>query len=128
MAQFPFYFLGLGYRIGHLLEKQRAKTRRSKDIDIKYGAGGLLDEYFATRFLQLREHVSIDSGDRSTAATLYRLLKQNALARELHEDLSAGYVFLTALDHNLRLPVGRTSRVPVANQHALDVIATRMDL
>ena len=110
------------------LEKQRAKTRRSKDIDIKYGAGGLLDVYFVTRFLQLRDHLPNDSGNRSTATTLDRLLQLCSLPKELHGDLLAGYTFLASLDHNIRLTVGRTSRIPDANRPALEAIATRMDL
>jgi glutamine synthetase adenylyltransferase len=42
--------------------------------------------------------------------------------------LRDGYIFLAELDHNLRLTVGRTTRVPLANQHALDTIASRMRL
>lgn len=130
-------------RVRLALEKQRAKTRRSKDVDIKYGAGGLLDVYFVTRFLQLRDRVLSDSSDRSTTATLDRLadtlqkpageqgrkteLDDHAFSEALNS-LRNGYGFLSALDHNLRLTVGRTSRIPDANQHALEVIATRMDL
>jgi len=115
-------------RVRLALEKQRAKTRRSKDIDIKYGAGGLLDVYFVTRFLQLRDHLPNDSGNRSTATTLDRLLQLCSLPKELHGDLLAGYTFLASLDHNIRLTVGRTSRIPDANRPALEAIATRMDL
>ena len=110
------------------LEKQRAKAKGSKGVDIKYGAGGLLDVYFVTRYLQLREGISNASGDRSTGASLDRLLERGALSKELHADLLAGYAFLATLDHNLRLTVGRTSRLPVANVHALESIAQRMGL
>jgi len=115
-------------RVRLALEKQRAKTRRSKDIDIKYGAGGLLDVYFVTRFLQLRDHLPNDSGNRSATATLDRLLQLSSLPKELHGDLSAGYTFLASLDHNIRLTVGRTSRIPDANRSALEAIASRMAL
>jgi glutamine synthetase adenylyltransferase len=112
------------------LEKQRTKVRRSNDIDIKYGAGGLLDVYFAGRYLQLAHNVPNDSSDRSTPATLNRLKEVPSL-KTLNASLNTleeGYKFLAALDHNLRLTVGRTSRIPSANQHALEVIAQRMGL
>jgi len=32
------------------------------------------------------------------------------------------------LDHSLRLTVGRTTRIPVANVHALEAVSKRMDL
>ena len=54
-------------------------------------------------------------------------LDDHAFSEALNS-LRNGYGFLSALDHNLRLTVGRTSRIPDANQHALEVIATRMDL
>ncbi|MGH9948168.1 MAG: DUF294 nucleotidyltransferase-like domain-containing protein [Pyrinomonadaceae bacterium] len=196
-------------RIRLALEKQKL-GRRSKDIDIKYGAGGLLDIYFAVRYLQLCERVPDNPNDRSTLAMLDRLSMQKPArkqgryqeakateavdesasqtemqkpAREqgryqdagvteatsernskvpgrMHDpederytglpgialadarasaseadvrasaldSLREGYIFLAALDHNIRLTVGRSSRVPVANQHALEVIAERMDI
>jgi len=117
-------------RIRLALEKQRAKARRSNEVDIKYGAGGLLDVYFATRFLQLEHNIPNDSEDRSTPATL-KLLKGNPSLTTHHSPLTTleeGYEFLAALDHNMRLTVGRTSRVPIANQHALEVIAELMSL
>jgi len=117
-------------RIRLALEKQRTKSRRSSDIDIKYGAGGLLDVYFATRFLQLAYNIPNDSDDRSTPATITRLKEVSSLT-SYHSTLTAfeeGYSFLAALDHNMRLTVGRTSRVPAANTHALEVVAERMHL
>lgn len=116
------------------LEKMRA-PRRSKEIDIKYGAGGLLDVYFAMRFLQLRDNVPDDSEDRSTIQMLNNLERRY---REnpgvlfsfspLFSDLRFGYEFLSTLDHNLRLTVGRTNRIPLANETALKTIAARMQL
>lgn len=113
-------------RVRLALEKQRAKSRRSNEIDIKYGAGGLLDVYFATRYLQLAFKVPNDSENRSTPATL-ELLSQVVQSSQL-TTLAEGYKFLATLDHNLRLTVGRTSRIPAANEHALEVIAKRMSL
>ncbi len=61
-------------RVRDALEEQRARTKRGGDVDIKYSAGGMLDVYFAMRYLQLRNNVPDPlGGDRSTAATLDRL-------------------------------------------------------
>ncbi|MGE3467192.1 MAG: hypothetical protein AB7J13_09690 [Pyrinomonadaceae bacterium] len=145
-------------RVRLALEQQRSRGRRGSDIDIKYGAGGLLDVYFAMRYLQLAHNVpdgpenaaavtaSIAPDDRSTLHMLDRIaaimdkgensLPDNGGASEGrggslrgHLDaLRSGYEFLSEFDHNLRLTVGRTTRVPLANQHAIETIAKRMDL
>jgi glutamate-ammonia-ligase adenylyltransferase len=115
-------------RIRFSLEKERADIRRSRDIDIKYGEGGMLDIYFAIRFLQLRDGLADDEDTRSTDKTLERLHAAGSLTTELFERLLAGYRFISTLDHDLRLTVGRTTRLPLANRHALVIIAERMKL
>lgn len=115
-------------RVRLALEQQRARTRRSGEIDIKYGSGGMLDVYFAMRFLQLRDNVPDEADDRSTSAMLRRLHERGSLGDTEFDPLLAGYRFLADLDHNLRLTVGRTTRLPAANQHALNTIAHRMGL
>ena len=61
-------------------ESQRHAARGARDrIDIKYAAGGMLDVYFATRYLQLRDDVPDESDDRSTLATLERLEANGSL-------------------------------------------------
>ncbi len=42
--------------------------------------------------------------------------------------MSGSYEFLSLLDHNLRLTLGRVTRLPSANQAALKIIAGRMNL
>ncbi len=154
-------------RVRFALERERARPHRGGEIDIKYGPGGMLDIYFAMRFLQLRDNLpdwnagdspaTTQSGvmpatyrdtkcnrertqsdsprasetltlqsDRSTAFMLERLRANDSLSNETYADLAAGYEFLSTLDHNLRLTVGRTTRVPVANHAALATIAERM--
>ena len=44
------------------------------------------------------------------------------------EILARGYEFLSELDHNLRLTVGRSTRLPIANQNALQIICERMKI
>ena len=115
-------------RVRLLLEKEKAGRRRSKDIDIKYGAGGMLDVYFAMRFLQLRDNVPDDTEDRSTDSMLGRLGEHGSLSPDDFENLFDGYRFLASLDHQLRLTVGRTTRLPIANLKGLEFIAQRMNL
>ncbi len=115
-------------RVRHALEKQRARGRRGSDVDIKYGSGGMLDIYFAMRFLQLRDNVPDDDEDRSTAHVLEVLRKRNIVSSEDHRMLADGYKFLSELDHNIRLTVGRTTRVPFANESVMSTIAGRMKI
>ena len=117
-------------RVRLALEQQRARSRRGSDIDIKYGSGGMLDVYFAMRYLQLRWNIPDDDVDRSTPTMLARLAAHSSLVtcHASLETLRDGYQFLATLDHNLRLTVGRTTRIPMANHGALNTIAARMNL
>ena len=115
-------------RMRGLLEKQKGRGRRSNDVDIKYGPGGLLDVYFAMRFLQLRDNVPDDRDDRSTEHMLRVLSEHGSLPDSSYEPLVAGYRFLSTLDHYLRLTTGRTTRFPAANLKALELISERMQL
>lgn len=108
------------------LEQRRGRLRRSGEIDIKYGEGGMLDIYFAMRFLQLRDNVPDDRTDRSTVFMLSRLLESGSLTREAHSALIDGYSFLSHLDHLIRLTIGRSTRVPTGNSAVLSSIAARM--
>ena len=114
-------------RIRERLEAEKS-GRKGKEIDIKFGAGGMLDVYFAVRFLQLRDNVPDDADNRSTVFTLKKLHENNSVDREDYRNFSGGYEFLAELDHNLRLTVGRSSKIPLANQTALRIIVKRMSL
>ena len=117
------------WRVRERLEEEKAgKNRKSKEIDIKFGAGGMLDVYFAVRFLQLRDNVPDHAENRSTDFMLEKLFKNNSLDEQEFENFSSGYAFLSELDHHLRLTVGRSSRLPLANQTALQIISSRMKL
>lgn len=115
-------------RVRDRLEQQRASAKQSRDIDIKFGAGGMLDVYFAMRFLQLRDGVTEDDSDRSTDHMLLRLRDAGSFGAADFDGMREGYLFLTELDHELRLTVGRSTRLPAANRRALAVIAERMNL
>lgn len=115
-------------RVRHALEQQRTRNLRAGEIDIKYGPGGLLDVYFAVRFLQLRDNVPDNGGDRSTRSMLDRLLGNRSLSTESHNNFGAGHDFLSSLDHNIRLIAGRSTRLSQANEALVARIAKRMDL
>jgi glutamine synthetase adenylyltransferase len=112
-------------RIRSLLEKQRA--RRKNEIDIKYGEGGMLDVYFAMRYLQLAHNVPDDEIDRSTGFMLGDLHGRGLLTDVQHESLASGYRFLSSLDHRLRLVIGRTTKLPAVGSTGLDEVAHQLE-
>lgn len=115
-------------RVRDRLEQEKSDTRKGKEVDIKFGAGGMLDIYFAVRFLQLRHNLPDDTENRSTDFMLQKIWANGFLNEEDFQNFSKGYKFLRELDHNLRLTVGRLTRLPNANQKALNTIAKRMKL
>ncbi|HEU4507145.1 MAG TPA: hypothetical protein VFR78_02825 [Pyrinomonadaceae bacterium] len=108
------------------LEKEKGSRGRKLGTDIKYGQGGMLDVYFATRYLQLRDEVPDEGEDRSTAFTLERLREEGSLSEDDFAVLSEGYSLLRSIDHNLRLIVGRSTRLPDPSHIATKDVATRM--
>jgi glutamine synthetase adenylyltransferase len=82
--------------------------------------------YFATRYLQLRDEVLDEGEDRSTAFTLERLRVEGSLSEEDFVGLSTGYSLLRSVDHNLRLIVGRSTRLPVADHPAARDVAIKL--
>jgi [glutamine synthetase] adenylyltransferase / [glutamine synthetase]-adenylyl-L-tyrosine phosphorylase len=108
------------------LEKERGMQNRHRGIDVKYAAGGMLDVYFATRYLQLRDDVSDEGEDRSTATTLERLRATDSLNKEDFAVLSSGYTLLRSIDHHLRLILGRQARLPATDHPALRDIAGQL--
>lgn len=112
-------------------ERVRERLEREKAggaVDIKFGAGGMLDVYFAVRYLQLRDNVPDDAANRSTAFTLEKLFANGSLDEENFQSFTNGYEFLSRLDHNLRLRVGRSTRLPIGNANAMETISERMNL
>ncbi len=113
-------------KIRKMLEQTKTSGKKGKEIDIKFGEGGLQDVYFAVRFLQLRDNFPDSSKNRSTAFTLQKLHENNSLQTEHFENLFNGYKFISELDHNLRLTVGRSTSLPIAKRNTLEIIANRM--
>jgi len=108
------------------LEQEKAKQGRHGRINIKYGSGGMLDVYFATRYLQLRDDVADEGEDRSTRATLEHLHAADALDNEDFATFSGGYALLRSIDHHLRLILGRPARLPAIDHPALQDIAQQL--
>ena len=105
------------------LEKEKTTRGRRGGVDVKFSAGGMLDVYFATRYLQLRHDVPDEGDDRSTTTTLERLHATAALSTTAFEALHGGYVLLRSIDHYLRLILGRQARLPSVDHPALQDIA-----
>jgi len=109
------------------LEKEKGgRGGRNRGTDIKYGPGGMLDVYFASRYLQLRDDVADEGEDRSTPFTLERLREEGSLSEEDFLVLNSGYGLLRTVDHHLRLIVGRSTRLPDPNHVTARDVATRM--
>jgi len=112
----------------HLRDRlEREKTaRRGGDLDIKHGSGGMLDVYFAVRYLQLRDQVKDDYQDRTTTETLRRLRSAGSLSETDFVALTDGYALLRSVDHQLRLIVGRSARLPAPEHPGFRDIARRL--
>jgi glutamate-ammonia-ligase adenylyltransferase len=103
-----------------------AGSRGPQAVDIKYSPGGMLDVYFATRYLQLRHDAADEGEDRSTLATLARLDANGSLETRDYEELSRGYELLRSVDHHLRLIVGKVASLPAADYPVFKEIAQRL--
>ncbi|HEX6278597.1 MAG TPA: hypothetical protein VFZ49_01160 [Pyrinomonadaceae bacterium] len=114
-------------RVRSLLEKQRGSLRGG-EINVKHGSGGMLDIYFAIRYLQLRDNVPDTDGNRSSDSLLKTLHSRGSLSEPDFRSLYEGYKFLSALDHEMRLIIGRSHIVPLSNNPHLQTIVSRLGL
>ena len=114
--------------IRNRLERQMSPEKKRREIDIKYGIGGMLDIYFATRFLQLRHNIPDSEASRTTASTLGLLLQRGAVSHRQFEIFIAGHHFLSRLDHILRLTVGRRARIRASDDSAASRLAALLGL
>lgn len=115
-------------RIRARLEEERTAGLKPGEIDIKFGEGGLLDVYFATRCLQIRHGMPEDAADRSTGFTLRALRSGGLIDQDSFDNLSSGYEMLSAVDHTVRLAVGRSSRVSLTNNTATSAVCGLLGL
>jgi glutamate-ammonia-ligase adenylyltransferase len=117
---------GEARHIRERLEREKTRGRRADAVDIKFGAGGMLDVYFAVRYLQLRDDISDEGDDRSTRATLDRLAAAGSLETRDYEALSNGYDLLRSVDHHLRLIVGKVTTLPRIEHSESEEIARKL--
>ena len=115
-------------RVRERLEREKGARSTRGGIDIKYGSGGMLDVYFAARYLQLRDDVRDEGEDRSTQSTLERLELHGSLQPDEFLALRDGYSLLRSVDHHLRLILGRSGRMPAAEHPAVTDIAKQLGL
>lgn len=113
-------------RVRDRLELEKSQRIRQGELDIKHAAGGMLDVYFATRYLQLRDDVSDEGEVRSTQATLERLALRGSLEAEDYAALVDGYALLRSVDHQLRLLIGKSGRVPASDHGVVRDIARKL--
>jgi glutamate-ammonia-ligase adenylyltransferase len=113
-------------RVRDRLQQEKNRPGRRDVLDIKYGAGGMLDVYFAVRYLQLRDNLPDEGDDRSTLSTLARLHRAGSLTPEDHDVLHQGYNLLRMIDHEQRLLVGRSARLPGPDHPATRDIAMKL--
>lgn len=114
-------------RVRERLRQEKRGRQTLRDVDIKFGAGGMLDVYFATRYLQLRDNVPDAGANRSTIAMLERLRDVDSLSDEDYQAMSAAYEHLRALDHALRLIAGRSTLLPAEDHPNLRDAAKRLN-
>lgn len=114
-------------RVRDRLEQEQAKPGRRGLLDIKYGPGGMLDVYFATRYLQLRHNVPDKGEDRSTTSTLQRLKHEGYLSDADYNVLYQGYLLLRTIDHQQRLLLGRSARLPATDHPAMRDMAKKLN-
>jgi [glutamine synthetase] adenylyltransferase / [glutamine synthetase]-adenylyl-L-tyrosine phosphorylase len=112
-------------RVRDRLQKAK-RPRRQSEMNIKHGIGGMLDVYFAVRYLQLRDGVADDGEDRTTRRMLQVLREAGSISEENFDQMFAGYRLLRSVDHQLRLTVGRLATVPPPDAAAFIDIARRL--
>ncbi len=95
--------------------RKKLEQKQTAKIDIKFGEGGMLDVYFAMRFLQLKDNIPDDSVNRSTLFMLKKLFDFGSLSNKSFFEFKEGYEFLATIDHALRLTVGRSNSLSSAN-------------
>ncbi|MEJ7701180.1 MAG: hypothetical protein WKF71_16260 [Pyrinomonadaceae bacterium] len=100
--------------------KKRAR-RKGKEVDIKFGAGGMLDIYFAVRFPAAAAQSCPMTPKIAQPILCCKNFRTNDfLNEEDFQNFSSGYEFLSELDHNLRLTVGRSTQLPICQSKGFE--------
>lgn len=101
---------------------EREKARGMAHRHLKYGVGGMLDVYFATRFLQLKHQIP-EPVERGTLPLINHLAECGIIDEEQRRILYDGYAFLRLADHALRLLYDRPRPIVPANHQQLEHLA-----
>jgi glutamate-ammonia-ligase adenylyltransferase len=102
------------------LETEKASGTAKRNI--KFGRGGMLDVYFATRYLQLKHQIP-EPTERGTLQLIAYLGARGVLSQAQQHTLYEGYAFLRRTDHALRLLFDRPKDVLPANRVHLQNLA-----
>lgn len=86
--------------------RKRLEREKGRSDDYKAGVGGMLDVYFITRYLQLRDGME-GPAELGTLSLIAYLSRHGLLTKEQGEILINGYAFLRRLDHEVRLQLER---------------------
>ena len=107
------------------LEREKGRRGRQVGTEHKYGPGGMLDVYFAARYLQLRDEVLDEGDDRSTIFTLERLREEGSLAED---DFNSQHRLQSAAQHRSQpaFDRGPSTRLPDPDHVIARDVATRM--
>jgi glutamate-ammonia-ligase adenylyltransferase len=101
---------------------EREKGGPTPGLNFKFGRGGMMDVYFATRFLQLKHRIA-EPDERGTLRLIDYLKERGVLTDDEHQILYDGYSFLRRLDHALRLLFDRPTETFPLNRSALADLA-----
>ncbi|HMG34275.1 MAG TPA: hypothetical protein VKM94_10085 [Blastocatellia bacterium] len=108
------------------LRIEREKVRGTRP-DLKWGAGGVTDAYFITRYLQLAHHIYFPP-ERGTAALISHLSERGVIDSGQAVQLLEGYRFLRSVDHWLRLLLERPTSVLPSSPATLESLARAIGL
>lgn len=99
----------------------RLQKEKGRSSDFKFGQGGMLDVYFATRYLQLKHQIP-DPPTRGTLS-LITYLQDKGLMTSLQATMfTEGYRFLRLLDHQIRLQLERPqTTLPHSSGHIMEI-------
>jgi glutamate-ammonia-ligase adenylyltransferase len=113
------------------LDSIRSKLEREKrkphQRDIKWGPGGMIDVYFITRYMQLRDPTYFPP-EKGTLALILHLGESGLLSPSSTATLYEGYAFLRSLDHWMRLLLNRMNSLLPASEQLLKELAQAMGL
>ena len=113
-------------RVLELRLRMEEQGRRAGAIDLKLGAGGLVDVEFLAQILQMRHGADPRVHERSTERALRALWQVGALGEDTAQTLLRHYAFFRRLDQRLRIVYGRSDTLVVREGPQLLTLARRL--